>query len=72
MRFLVRLYSISQDLLLLCRIADTYVDAAYTITDGVACSVFRSVRWSVCHDRDPAETAEPIEMPFGVWIRVGP
>ena len=35
-----------------------------------------SVEWyvcrSVCRSRDPAETAEPIEMPFGLWTRVDP
>jgi len=37
------------------------------VTDGV------SVAWSVCHDREPSrKTAEPIEMPFGLWSRVGP
>jgi len=35
-----------------------------TVTDQVA--------WSVCHDREPAKTAEPIEVPFGLWSRVGP
>jgi len=27
---------------------------------------------SVCHDRQPAKTAEPIEMSFGMWTRVDP
>ena len=31
-----------------------------------------AVGWSVCHDREPCKTAEPIEMPFAVWTRVGP
>ena len=35
--------------------------------EGVALSVCRSL----CHDREPAEMAEPIEMPFGIWTQVG-
>jgi len=27
---------------------------------------------SVCHDREPCKTVEPIEMPSGLWTRVGP
>jgi len=27
---------------------------------------------SVCHDREPCRTAEPTEMLFGMWTRVGP
>ena len=27
---------------------------------------------SVAHNRELRKTAEPIEMPFGVWTRVGP
>jgi len=33
------------------------------------------VAWRVClfvTKRLPAKTAEPIEMPFGMWARVGP
>jgi len=26
---------------------------------------------SICHNREPTKTAEPIEMSFGMWIRVG-
>jgi len=29
------------------------------------------VCYSVCYDVSPAETAEPIEMPFWIWTRVG-
>jgi len=29
------------------------------------------VAWSVCHDCEHCETAEPIEMPFGLWTLVG-
>jgi len=32
--------------------------------------VCRSVSLYLCHDRK--KTAEPIEMPFGLWTRVGP
>jgi len=38
-----------------------------TVTDGVA--------WSVCRPVtivSPANMAEPLEMPFGVWTWVGP
>ena len=35
------------------------------VTDQVACL---SVYLSVCHS--PAKTAEPIEMPFGLWARM--
>jgi len=38
------------------------------VTDGVAWCVC----WSVCHDREPAKTAELIEMPLRVATRVGP
>jgi len=38
------------------------------VTDGVAWSV----GGSVCHDREPCKTAEPIEMPFGMLSGVGP
>jgi len=31
-----------------------------------------SVGLSVCHNRDPANMAELIEIPFGLCIRVGP
>ena len=27
---------------------------------------------SVCHDHEPCKTAEPIEMPFGMWTQMGP
>jgi len=32
-------------------------------TDGVAWSV----GLSVCNDREPCKTSEPIEMPFAMW-----
>jgi len=35
------------------------------VMDGLPWSVYRSV----CHDRDPCKTAEPIEMPFDVQTR---
>jgi len=38
------------------------------VTDGVAWSVCLSV----CHDREPSKMAEPTEMRFGMWTRVGP
>jgi len=38
-----------------------------TVTDRVAWSVGRSVTIV-----SPAETDEPIEMPFGLWARTGP
>ena len=38
------------------------------VTDGVAWSVCLSV----CHDREPSKMAEPIDMRFGMWTRVGP
>jgi len=41
------------------------------VTDGVTWSVGMSVCLSVSYDREPCKTAEPIEMPFGVWTRVG-
>jgi len=48
----------------------TYVDAAcYCRWSGVVCL---SVSLSVCHDCEPCRTAEPIEMPFGMWTWVGP
>jgi len=28
--------------------------------------------WSICHNREPAKTTEPIEMSFGLWTWVGP
>ena len=37
--------------------------------------VTERVGWSVCRPvtiTSSAKTAEPIEMPFGVWTRVGP
>jgi len=36
------------------------------VTEGVVWSVCLSVGWSVCNDREPAKTAEPIEMEFGM------
>ena len=49
----------------------TYSDAAYYYrTSSVVC--LSSVGLPVCHDREPCKTAEPIEMPFRLWIRVGP
>jgi len=41
------------------------------VTDRVAWSVGLSVSRSVTIV-SPAETAEPIAMPFGLWTRVGP
>jgi len=38
------------------------------VTDRVA----RSVGLSVCYTSDSAKTAEPIEMAFGLWTRMGP
>jgi len=43
-----------------------YVDAAYIVTDRVAWSVGRSVTLV-----SPAKTAEPIDLAFGSWTRVG-
>jgi len=46
----------------------TYVNAAY-------CHYRPIVAWSVCLSVTmviPAETAEPIEMPFALWTLVGP
>ena len=42
-----------------------YVDVAccYRPSSVVCWSVCRSV----CHIREPCKTAEPIEMPFGLW-----
>jgi len=34
--------------------------------------VCQSVCLSVCHSREPCKKAEPIEMPFGLWTRLGP
>ena len=51
----------------------TFIDAAYCYTwSGVVC---RSASLSVCLSVtlvSPAKTAEPIEMSFGLWTRVGP
>jgi len=49
----------------------TYVDVAYCYRRiSVVCL---SVGVSVCHYREPcAETAEPIEIPFGLWTQMGP
>jgi len=44
----------------------TYVDAAYCYRPSSV--VYRSV----CHTREPAKTAEPIEMLFGLRTWVGP
>jgi len=44
------------------------------VTDRVAWSVCQSVGRSLCLSVtavSPAKTAEPIEMPFGIWTRVG-
>ena len=38
------------------------------VTDRVTWTVGRFV----CHNRDPVKTAEPIEMPFGLWNRMDP
>jgi len=45
----------------------TYVDAAYRPSGVVCRSVCLSVRVV-----NPAKTAEPIEIPFGLWTRLGP
>ena len=40
------------------------------ITDGVAWYICRSICWTVCQSVtivSPAKTAEPIEMPSGLW-----
>jgi len=45
------------------------------VTDSLAWTVSRSVCLCVCLSVtlvSPAETAEPIEMPFGLWAQVGP
>jgi len=59
-------------LVLLGRIAvgpTTCVDAVYCYRpSSVVC---RSVCLSVCHT-SPAKMAEPIEMPFAFWARMGP
>ena len=47
-----------------------YVDAAYWCS-SVVCRVCVSVGLSVTIV-SPAKTAEPIEMPFGLWTRIGP
>jgi len=39
-----------------------------TVTDRVAWSV----GLSVCHTSEPCKTAEPIQMPFGLWAWMGP
>jgi len=41
------------------------------VADRVTLSVGRSVCRSVTLV-SPAKTAEPIEMPFGLWARIGP
>ena len=52
----------------------TYVETTYWYRRiSVVCLfVCRSVCLLVCHDCEPCKTAEPIEMPFGLWTRVGP
>jgi len=35
-------------------------------------SVIYLIDLTVCHDRNPAKTAEPIEILFRTWTRVGP
>jgi len=47
----------------------TYVDAAYCYRPSSL--VCRSVGLSVSHGGEPCKTAEPIELPFGIWARVG-
>jgi len=43
----------------------TYVAAAYCYwPSSVVCR-------SVCHSSESSKTAEPIELPFGLWTRVG-
>jgi len=43
--------------------------------DAVYC-YRRSIAWfvgrSIFNDRETCKTAEPIEMPFGIWTQVGP
>ena len=38
--------------------------------DIVTDAVEWSVRRSVGHDHEPCKTAQPIDMPFGLWTRV--
>jgi len=45
----------------------TYVDAAYCYRPSSVVCV--SVGRSACHSREPAKTAEPIQMPFGFRFR---
>ena len=48
------------------RRSTAYLDAAYCYRpSSVVCR-------SVCHDRERCKKAEPIEMLFGMWTRVGP
>jgi len=54
-------------LLLLGRIANNDAGYCYKQSSAVCRSVFLSVTTV-----SPAKTAEPIEMSFGVWNRVGP
>jgi len=28
--------------------------------------------WSVCHSNEPAKTAKPVAMPFGLWVQMEP
>jgi len=30
-----------------------------------------SVCLLVCHSREPCKTAKPIDVPFGLWVRLG-
>jgi len=55
-------------LYLLWRIAVLRTELRPIVTDGVAWSVCLSV----CHDHEPRKTAEPIAIPFGLLIWVGP
>jgi len=49
----------------------TYVGAAYCYRPSIAWSVGLSVCLSVTV-MSPVKTAESIDMPFGIWTRVGP
>jgi len=44
-----------------------FTASQYYVRDGVVWSVGRSV----CHDREPHKTAEPMEILFGMWTRMG-
>ena len=42
------------------------------VTDRLAWCVCLPICRSVCDNLEPWKTAEPIEMAFGMWTRVGP